>query len=93
MKSFSRVGWILSLFLVQCAGTTVPPITPGKGLLDPCPGSPNCVSTQATDPRHRIAPYHYTTTAAEARERLLAVLRSLPRTRIQASRFSAGTIS
>jgi uncharacterized protein (DUF1499 family) len=52
--------------------------------LPPCPNTPNCVSTQATD-SHRIEPIRYTGSASEATERLLAVLRAIPRTRIVAS--------
>jgi uncharacterized protein (DUF1499 family) len=45
-----------------------------------CPASPNCVSTQAADERHAIAPFRYRTSKAEAREVLKTVVRSLPRT-------------
>ncbi|MDP9119760.1 MAG: DUF1499 domain-containing protein [Acidobacteriota bacterium] len=50
-------------------------------LLAPCPGTPNCVSTLAAG-RYRIDPIPYRGTPAAARERLLAVLRDLPLTRI-----------
>ena len=49
--------------------------------LQPCPRSPNCISTQATD-AHAIAPLRYTSTQPEALARLLAVLRAIPRTTI-----------
>ena len=49
--------------------------------LPPCPGRPNCVSTQATD-SHAIAPLHYTASQAEAMQRLLAILRAIPRSTI-----------
>lgn len=49
--------------------------------LPPCPGSPNCVSTQATD-KHAIAPLRYTSTQGEAMRRLLMVLRAIPRTTV-----------
>jgi len=49
--------------------------------LPPCPSSPNCVSTLATD-SHAIAPLRYTSTQEEALQRLLAVLRAIPRTTI-----------
>jgi uncharacterized protein (DUF1499 family) len=52
------------------------------GKLAPCPNSPNCVSTQSQDPRHQIAPIDYTTSVAEARARILEVIRSMPRTTI-----------
>jgi uncharacterized protein (DUF1499 family) len=52
------------------------------GKLAPCPNSPNCVSTQSQDPRHQIASIPYTTSVAEARARVLEVIRSMPRTTI-----------
>jgi uncharacterized protein (DUF1499 family) len=54
-------------------------------LLAPCPPTPNCVSTLATDPRHAIPPLHYTTSPQGAKERLLGILHSMPRTSIVSS--------
>jgi uncharacterized protein (DUF1499 family) len=53
------------------------------GRLQPCPDSPNCVSSLSSDPRHRVAPIVYTGSSAEARERLLGVIRSMPRAHIR----------
>jgi uncharacterized protein (DUF1499 family) len=50
--------------------------------LSPCPSSPNCVSTQASDERHAIAPFQYRKSRPEAKEALKAVIGSLPRTRL-----------
>lgn len=50
--------------------------------LPPCRRTPNCVSTQATDPAKKMDPIPYTGTLEEARERLLRVLRAYPRTTI-----------
>ena len=50
--------------------------------LAPCPSSPNCVSTQAQDDRHAIAPFRYRKTRAEAKEALKASIGSLPRTKL-----------
>ena len=50
--------------------------------LPPCPSSPNCVSTQAQDESHSIAPFRYRTSRAEAKEALKEVIRSLPRMRL-----------
>jgi uncharacterized protein (DUF1499 family) len=47
--------------------------------LDPCPSSPNCVSTQTSDEGHAIAPFRYRKSRAEAKESLKEVIRSLPR--------------
>lgn len=50
--------------------------------LAPCPASPNCVSTQAQDEGHAIAPFRYRKSRAEAKEALKDVIRSLPRTKL-----------
>ncbi len=50
--------------------------------LAPCPSSPNCVSTQAQDQGHAIAPFRYRKSRAEAKEALKDVIRSLPRTKL-----------
>ena len=50
--------------------------------LAPCPRTPNCVSTQAPPGSKRMDPIPYTGSLAEAREKLLRVLRAHPRTRI-----------
>jgi uncharacterized protein (DUF1499 family) len=47
--------------------------------LPSCPSSPNCVSTQAQDEGHSIAPFRYRKSRAEAKESLKEVIRSLPR--------------
>jgi uncharacterized protein (DUF1499 family) len=48
--------------------------------LPPCPATPNCVSTQAERARQRIEPIPYQGPLSAARERMLRVLRALPRT-------------
>ena len=50
--------------------------------LAPCPSSPNCVSTQAQDGGHAIAPIRYRKPRVEAKEALKEVIRSLPRARL-----------
>lgn len=50
--------------------------------LGPCPSSPNCVSTQARDQEHSIAPFRYQRSKTEAKEALKGVILSLPRTRL-----------
>lgn len=49
-------------------------------ILSSCPTSPNCVSTQASDEDHAIAPLAYKKSRAEAKEALKAVLAAWPRT-------------
>ena len=50
--------------------------------LSPCPSSPNCVSTQATDESHAISPFRYRKSRAEAKEALKAVLATLSRSKL-----------
>jgi uncharacterized protein (DUF1499 family) len=50
--------------------------------LSPCPSSPNCVSTQATDEGHAIAPIRYRKSRAEAKEALKEIIHALPRAKL-----------
>lgn len=50
---------------------------PAAGGLAPCPSSPNCVSSQAADEGRRVAPLRYSDAEADARKRLLVVLRGM----------------
>lgn len=52
------------------------------GLLAPCPASPNCVSSQSRDSKHRIAPLNFQGTPAEAIAQLQAIIADLPRTEV-----------
>jgi uncharacterized protein (DUF1499 family) len=71
-----RAGVILIMALES--GASAAPSLP------PCPDKPNCVSTQATD-AHAIAPIRYSSTREVAMQKLLAVLRGMPRCSIVAS--------
>ena len=48
----------------------------------PCPDSPNCVSSQSTDPVHFIEPLRYTGNLADARQKLIDLLETLKRARL-----------
>lgn len=48
--------------------------------LSPCPSSPNCVSSQSEDERHRIDPLRFTSTPGEAVERLKKIIQEMERT-------------
>jgi uncharacterized protein (DUF1499 family) len=52
------------------------------GKLIPCPTSPNCVSTQATDDVHAMSPLPYTGTKELAMEKLIGVIKSMKRTKV-----------
>jgi uncharacterized protein (DUF1499 family) len=54
----------------------------GPGRLSPCPDSPNCVSSQSTDPTRFIEPLRYTGDPADARQKLIGVLKDSKRARL-----------
>lgn len=51
--------------------------------LAPCPASPNCVSSQALDPARRVLTLAIDGNLAAQHQRLLAMLKTLPRTEIK----------
>ncbi|MBD2694031.1 DUF1499 domain-containing protein [Anabaena catenula] len=53
-----------------------------SGKLAPCPSSPNCVSSQASDSLHQIAPLSFTSTPEQALANLRTLIQFLPRTKI-----------
>ncbi|NJR40267.1 MAG: DUF1499 domain-containing protein [Leptolyngbyaceae cyanobacterium CSU_1_4] len=52
------------------------------GKLAACPGTPNCVSSQASDLEHRVEAIAYTTSASEALAKLKSVIESMERAAI-----------
>lgn len=52
------------------------------GSLSPCPSSPNCVSSQSQDSKHRIDPFRFDGTPIEAMQQLKAIIEELPRTQV-----------
>ena len=53
-----------------------------EGNLSPCPESPNCVSSQGSDPSHFVEPLSYQDTQPDAKMRLLKIIQSIPRSQI-----------
>jgi uncharacterized protein (DUF1499 family) len=51
-------------------------------LLKPCPNRPNCVSSQSSDPRHAIEPLRYDIPANKVHQKLLKVVKNMPRTKV-----------
>lgn len=84
-----RWRWLLltvvGIVLIRGAlmlGVTPPPVGLVDGHLRPCPSSPNCVCSQATDAGHAIEPLHFSDDAQFAWMRLKVIIEGLPRTRI-----------
>ncbi len=55
-----------------------------NGRLRPCPDSPNCISSESTNPKQRIEPLRYETSMAEARTKLQRLVESMNRTTVLA---------
>jgi len=53
-----------------------------SGRLQPCPSSPNCVSTRAADPAQQMAPLPYRVDRSTSRQLILSVVGAMPRTTI-----------
>jgi len=58
------------------------PIGIVDGKFYPCPNSPNCVSTQATNEKHKIDPINYSGSLNEAKENITKIINSLKRSKI-----------
>lgn len=71
--------------LFSFAGTRPDSLGVKNGRLLDCPGTPNCVSSQSTDPKSQIAPLAYTDSPQQAIARLKTVIEAQPRTKIIAS--------
>jgi uncharacterized protein (DUF1499 family) len=52
------------------------------GKLSECPDSPNCVSSQTVKKDHFVDPFSYNGSYSEAKQALLSIVSSLPRTKI-----------
>jgi uncharacterized protein (DUF1499 family) len=73
---------VVPFLLLACHGSPPADLGVHDGLLAPCPQTSNCVSSQASDDEHRVAPLPYAGPAADAMTKLRGIIRSLPRTRI-----------
>lgn len=62
------------LGLLGCAGERPNNLGARNGFLTACPSSPNCVSSQATDEKHRIQPFTFSDAPDAAFTRLKKVL-------------------
>ncbi|WP_163337462.1 DUF1499 domain-containing protein [Desulfopila sp. IMCC35008] len=84
MNRQTHLALLFVITLTGCSGTK-PELGVNDGQLNPCPKTPNCVNSQATDEKHSIPPLHYTGNREEARLRLLHILKSAKRASIMIS--------
>ena len=73
---------VTNLLLTTCASMKPDALGVHEGHLSPCPNSPNCVSSDASDAVHHIKPYRLRVASEVAWQQLQTVIASLPRTRI-----------
>lgn len=76
------VSVIGCMILFSCAGQRPANLGIHNGRLAICPSSPNCVSSQASDEDHGIAPFQYQGEKEAALERLKRVVAGFDRTTI-----------
>lgn len=69
-------AFVLMRWLIARASVLPDNLGVSNGRLTPCPASPNCVSTQASDEQHAIEPIAYDGTTAVAHATLLAILQA-----------------
>jgi len=75
------VGFFLAVFFFGgCGESPLSNLGVRGNRLAPCPSSPNCVSSQSDEEKHRIDPLRYTSTPAAAWDRLKTVVRGMDRT-------------
>ncbi|WPC03688.1 DUF1499 domain-containing protein [Pseudomonas benzenivorans] len=70
--------------LGACGGHPPDHLGVQDGQLAPCPDSPNCVSSQAKDAEHRVAPLALPGSPQQTKARLIALLDQEPRARLVA---------
>ena len=80
MKTELIVAAVVFAFFTGCSARI--PVGLRNGKLSECPDSPNCVSSQTEKKDHAIAPLSYNGSYLEAKQTLLSVITSLPRTKI-----------
>jgi len=70
---------LLMLPLLTACATQAPPLGLHDGRLQPCPASPNCVSSDAGDESHRVEPYRLAGEPQAAWQALQDAVRAFPR--------------
>jgi uncharacterized protein (DUF1499 family) len=73
---------VLAMPLFSCAGKRPSNLGVEDGRLVPCPSTPNCVSSDATDEGHRIEPFTLAVEPGQAWEQIRETVAALPRTTV-----------
>ena len=83
-RRFFQNTILLSMLLLatMAQGATAEKLMVRDQSLLPCPTSPNCVSTMATEESQAIAPYRFQQPLYEAKARLIQIFSGFPRTEL-----------
>ena len=73
---------LLSAMVFGCSASRPAHLGMTDGKFQPCPDSPNCVSSQSPDKKHFIEPIRYEGTQQQAKDRLMAVIQGMKRSKI-----------
>jgi uncharacterized protein (DUF1499 family) len=73
---------VTSLFVLTSCGGTMPMLGIDANKLSPCPDTPNCVSSQATDEAHFIEPILVSASVEDTSEIILRVLDDFSRVKV-----------
>ena len=75
---------LLAALMIIWGCATKPTDNPGSknGNLEPCPESPNCVSTLSHDSRHAMPPLPYVGEKDHGKQRLIEIIKSMERSKI-----------
>ena len=84
MASLRDISPIVAAALLAGACSTAKPVTLGvvDGKLAGCPSAPHCVSSQKDGGIHSVAPIHYAMSRADARAKLVSIIRGMPGARV-----------
>lgn len=86
LVALGAIGFFLSRLFISQTSPVPPTIGEKNGMLSPCPNTPNCVSTQHGQGDGRMESLSFSGSEEAAREKLIKVIREMPRSTIKASR-------
>jgi uncharacterized protein (DUF1499 family) len=82
MKNYIQMALTVLIMLTGCSGK-MPDLGIENGQLTPCPSTPNCVNSQAKDPKHYIQPIRTVGNASQAQSHILKILTEYDRFQIR----------
>ena len=77
--------WVFTMPLFSCSGTRPANLGIKDGRLSICPASPNCVSSDAADDAHAVAPFQLVVSPLDGWRAVRKIIEELPRTKIISS--------